>query len=222
MNSKQVAGERAVDYVEDGMIVGLGSGTTAFYAIQRIAERVQQGLNIQGVCTSENTRRLAEEWNIPYADINDVDHIDLTIDGADEIDPHGNGIKGGGGALLFEKIVAANSNQIIWVVEKRKLVDRLGAFPLPVEILPFGYKHSIGALSEMGLQPELRMSGKGTFMTDGRHFIADIQIGKILDHEELDRNLSLIPGIIENGLFLNLVNKVVVANEEKVEIISFR
>ncbi len=222
MNSKQVAGERAVEYVEDGMIVGLGSGSTAFFAIQKIGERVSQGLKIKGVCTSENTRMLAEQWNIPYTDINDVDHIDLTIDGADEIDPYGNGIKGGGGALLFEKIVASNSKQIIWVVEQKKLVDRLGAFPLPVEILPFGYKHSLGALAEMGISPSLRMSGEETFTTDGGHFIADIQIGKILDHEELDRNLKQIPGIIENGLFLNLVNKVIVANDDEVDIITFR
>ena len=222
MNSKQVAGERAVEYVEEGMIIGLGSGSTAFFAIQKIAERVRQGLKIKGVCTSENTRMLAEQWNIPYVDINDVDHIDLTIDGADEIDPYGNGIKGGGGALLFEKIVASNSKQVIWVVEQKKLVDQLGAFPLPVEILPFGYKYILDILAEMGLSPSLRMSGEETFTTDGGHFIADIQIGKIPDHWELDRNLSQIPGIIENGLFLNLVNKVVVANEEEVEIITFR
>ncbi len=222
MNPKQVAGERAVEYVEDGMIVGLGSGSTAYFAIQKIAERVKQGLKIRGVCTSENTRALAERWSIPYTDINEVEYIDLTIDGADEVDPLGNGIKGGGGALLFEKIVASHSRQIIWVIEQKKLVERLGAFPLPVEILPFDYKHSMGALSEMGFQPELRMSGKDTFLTDGGHFIADIQTGMIQNPDELDQNLRKIPGIIENGLFLNLVNRVVAANNETAEIITYR
>lgn len=222
MNPKQKAGERAVDFVEDGMVVGLGSGTTAYYAIRKIAEKVSAGLKISGVCTSEQTRQLAEQWKIPYVDINDIDSIDLTIDGADEVDTLGNGIKGGGGALLFEKIVASNSIQNIWVVEQRKLVDMLGAFPLPVEILPYGYRHCLGMLSEMGLEPRLRMSGRDMFRTDGGHYIVDLHGGQIKDPMQLSVELKQVPGVIEHGLFLNLVNKVVVANVERVDIITFR
>jgi ribose 5-phosphate isomerase A len=222
MNPKQKAGERAVEYVEDGMVVGLGSGTTAYFAIRKIGERVGEGLKITGVCTSENTRELAEQWKIPYVDIDDVDRIDLCIDGADEVDTLGNGIKGGGGALLFEKIVASISGRIIWVVEQRKLVGQLGAFPLPVEITPFGHKHCIATLEEMGLNPRLRMSGKKVFRTDGRHYIVDLHTGERPDLYELDAGLKQIPGVIEHGLFLNLVNKVVAANDDTVDIITYR
>ena len=222
MNLKQIAGEKAVEYIEDGMIVGLGTGSTAFYAIRKIGEEVRNGLRITGVCTSEETRKLAEKWKIPYTGINEVDHIDLTIDGADEVDPQGHGIKGGGGALLYEKIVASNSARNIWVVEKRKLVERLGGFPLPVEIMPFGHKSSIARLADMGLKPKLRMSGKTIFLTDGEHYIVDIQTGMIEDPFVLDKELKQVAGIIEHGLFLNIVDKVVVAGNEKVDIITFR
>ena len=222
MNPKQLAGERAVEFVEDGMVVGLGSGTTAYFAIQKIGEKVKEGLNITGVCTSEETRTLAERWKIPYVSIDDVEKIDLTIDGADEVDPMGNGIKGGGGALLFEKIVASNSRHNIWVIEQRKLVDWLGSFPLPVEIMPFGYRHSLAGLSDMGFKTELRMSGKSIYRTDGGHYIADVHTGRIQDPHELDSQLKVVPGVIEHGLFLGMINKVVVANDEMVDIITYR
>ncbi len=222
MTLKQIAGEKAVEYIEDGMVVGLGSGTTAFYTIQKIAERVSGGLKITGVCTSEDTRKLAEKWKIPYLDINEVDRIDLTIDGADEVDSHGHGIKGGGGALLYEKIVASNSVQNIWVVEQRKLVEHLGEFPLPVEITAFGYKRCIARLSDMGLKPELRMRGKDIFLTDSAHYIVDLQTGMIEDPFALDRELKQIAGVIEHGLFLSIVDKVVAAGKGKVDIITFR
>jgi ribose 5-phosphate isomerase A len=222
MDPKQIAGERAVEFVEDGMVVGLGSGTTAFYAIKKIGERVREGLRITGICTSEATRLLAERWKIPYVEIDSVEGIDLTIDGADEVDPLGNGIKGGGGALLFEKIVASNSSQNIWVIEQRKLVERLGVFPLPVEILPFGYRHCLRALSEAGLNPRLRMKGKDLYRTDSGQYIADLYTGPLQDPFTLDCELKKIPGVVEHGLFLNLANKVVVADNETAEIITYR
>ena len=149
MNLKQQAGERAVSFVEDGMLVGLGTGSTACYTIRKLGELVRQGLEIKSVCTSEQTRDLASEYGIPVVEIEDVGCIDITIDGADEVDPGGQGIKGGGGALLYEKIVASHSGQSIWVVEKRKLVQQLGAFPLPVEIIPFGHKNLLRKMEEM-------------------------------------------------------------------------
>ena len=222
MNPKKIAGEKAVEYVEDGMVLGLGSGTTAFFTIQKLGERVSQGLNITGVCTSEDTRLLAERWKIPYVDLDEVNTIDLTIDGADEVDPMGNGIKGGGGALLYEKIVASISRHNIWVIEDRKLVERLGAFPLPVEIMPFGHLHCLRTLKDLGFKPELRMSGKSTFRTDGGHYIVDLHTGELKDPWETAAELKMIPGVIEHGLFLNLTHRSVVAKEDDVHIITYR
>jgi ribose 5-phosphate isomerase A len=222
MNIKQIAGERAADFVEDGMVLGLGTGSTAFFTIQKIGEKVSQGLKITGVCTSEETRLLAESLKIPYVDLDDVEKIDLTIDGADEVDPMGNGIKGGGGALLYEKIAASVSTQIIWVIEQRKLVDRLGNFPLPVEIMPYGHKHCLQSLTEKGYNPQLRISGKKAYLTDGGHYIADLHTGLMEDPFELEADLQKITGVVENGLFLNTANKAIVASNEAVDIITYR
>lgn len=222
MNPKQLAGERAVDFVEDGMIVGLGTGSTAYFAIRKIAELVHEGLNIKSVITSEQTRKLAEEWKIPLVDIDETEKIDLTIDGADEVDPLGNGIKGGGGALLLEKIVAYKSLQNIWVVDESKMVKQLGAFPLPVEIMAFGHRHLLKTLASNGYSPALRMDGQVAFVTDGGHYLADLHLGQIEDAFILDTELKKFPGVLEHGLFLNTVNKVVIATGGKAEVISFR
>jgi ribose 5-phosphate isomerase A len=222
MNSKQTAGEKAIDFVEDGMIVGLGTGSTAYFAIKKIAERVGEGMSIKGICTSEQTRKLAEEWNIPYVDIDEVDHIDLTIDGADEVDPMGNGIKGGGGALLLEKIVASRSLRNIWVLEERKLVNQLGAFPLPVEIMPFGHLHTIDVLKKKGFNPKLRKDGDKAYTTDGGHFLVDLQLESIPDPFALDIELKTIPGVLEHGLFLDIVNDIIVARCDQADVIAFR
>jgi ribose 5-phosphate isomerase A len=222
INLKQQAGERAVSFVENGMVVGLGTGSTAYFAIRKIGELVRQGLAVKGVCTSNRTRELARESGIPVLPMDEAECIDLTIDGADEVDPDGQGIKGGGGALLFEKIVASNSRQNIWVVEKRKLVRQLGAFPLPVEIIPFGYRSLLRKMDEMQWNPVLRMAGGRIFETDGNHYIVDLHLGSIPDPRRLGADLKRLPGLVEHGLFLDTVNKVVVAAPDKVEIISFR
>jgi len=222
MNLKQQAGERAVSFVEDGMIVGLGTGSTAQYAIRKLGELVGQGIQIQGVCTSTQTRDLACEYGIPVVDIEDVECIDITIDGADEVDPGGQGIKGGGGALLFEKIVASNSRQNIWVVEKRKLVQQLGTFPLPVEIMPFGHKNLLRKMEKMNWNPKLRKKGSEIFTSDGHHYIVDLHLDTIPDPHQLDSAIRQLPGVVEHGLFLDTVSKLVAAGPEKVEIISFR
>jgi ribose 5-phosphate isomerase A len=222
MNLKQQAGERAVTFVEDGMVVGLGTGSTAYYAIRKLGELARQGMKIKGVCTSEQTRDLARECGIPVVDIEDAKYIDLTIDGADEVDPDGQGIKGGGGALLYEKIVASNSRQNIWVVEKRKLVPQLGAFPLPVEIIPFGHRNLLRKMEERNWNPVLRKKGSEIFITDGHHYIVDLRLDSIPDPQQLDSEIRHLPGVVEHGLFLDTVNKVVAAGPDKVEIISFR
>jgi len=222
MNLKQQAGERAVAFVEDGMVVGLGTGSTAYYAIRKLGELVRQGMKIRGVCTSQQTRDLAGEYGIPVMDIEDVRCIDLTIDGADEVDSGGQGIKGGGGALLFEKIVAYNSRQNIWVVEERKLVRKLGAFPLPVEIIPFGHNNLISEMENRKWNPVLRMKGTKIFTTDGHHYIVDLHLDSIPDPHQLDSSIRRLPGVVEHGLFLDTVNRVVAAGPDKVEIISYR
>lgn len=222
MNLKQQAGERAVAFVEDGMFVGLGTGSTAYYAIRKLGELVRQGMKIKGVCTSQQTRDLAGEYGIPVVDIEDAPCIDLTIDGADEVDPGGQGIKGGGGALLFEKIVASNSRQNIWVVERRKLVQQLGAFPLPVEIMPFGHRNLIRKMQEMNWNPVLRKKGSEIFTTDGHHYIIDLHLDSIPDPQQLDSAMRHLPGVLEHGLFLDTVNRVVAAGPDRVEIFSYR
>jgi ribose 5-phosphate isomerase A len=222
MNLKQQAGERAVTFVEDGMVVGLGTGSTAYYTIRKLGELARQGMEIKGVCTSEQTRDLAREYGIAVVDIEDAKYIDLTIDGADEVDPDGQGIKGGGGALLYEKIVASNSRQNIWVIEKRKLVPQLGAFPLPVEIIPFGHRNLLRKMEERNWNPVLRKKGSEIFITDGHHYIVDLRLDSIPDPQQLDSEIRHLPGVVEHGLFLDTVNKVVAAGPDKVEIISFR
>jgi ribose 5-phosphate isomerase A len=222
MNLKRLAGEKAVSFVEEGMVVGLGTGSTAYFAIRKLGDLVRQGMGIQGVYTSERTRDLALERGIPVLPMDEVDCIDLTIDGADEVDPMGQGIKGGGGALLFEKIVALNSRQNIWVVEKRKLVEQLGAFPLPVEIIPFGYRNLIRRMDELNWNPVLRKEGDQVFQTDGHHYIVDLHLDSIPEPRQLDSALKQLPGVVEHGLFLDTVNRVVAAGPDQVEIISFR
>jgi ribose 5-phosphate isomerase A len=222
MNLKQLAGERAVSFVEDGMVVGLGTGSTACYAIRKLGELVIQGMKIKGVSTSQETGDLAREHGIPLLHMDDVTYIDLTIDGADEVDPAGQGIKGGGGALLYEKIVASNSRQNIWVLEKRKLVDQLGAFPLPVEIIPYGHTGLLRKMMEQNWNPVLRMKDDGIFVTDGHHYIVDLHLRSIPDPQAIDAALKDLPGVVEHGLFLDIVNKVVAAGPGKIEIIAFR
>ena len=221
MKAKKLAGEKATEFIKDGMVVGLGTGSTAYYTIMKVGELVKTGLKITAVATSNVTYDMSTKLKIPMVSLDDVDHIDLTIDGADEIDPQGNGIKGGGGALLFEKIVASHSKMNIWVVDESKLVNQLGTFPLPVEVLPFGETHTQHAFEALGLKPKKRMIGNSSFKTDSGNYIIDLYIGKISDPGELDHQLKQIPGVIEHGLFQGIVNKVVVGTKTDTRLIEF-
>ncbi|MCR2802926.1 ribose-5-phosphate isomerase RpiA [Paenibacillus soyae] len=218
MNEKQLAGEKAAEFVKNGMTVGLGTGSTVYYTIRRIGEMVKEGLTIKAVSTSSSTTRLAESLRIPLVSIDEAGKLDLTIDGADEVDPAFRGIKGGGGALFFEKIVAAASERSIWVVGSDKLVDRLGRFPLPVEVVPFGYSQVYRRLFDKGLNPKLRMSGENRYITDSGNYIIDLQLGAIGDPEALNDWLNGITGVVEHGLFLGMANAVVVARQDIVEV----
>ncbi|WP_426454412.1 ribose-5-phosphate isomerase RpiA [Paenibacillus sp. S-38] len=209
MNLKQAAAEKAVEYIKDGMIVGLGTGSTAYFAIRRIAERVKEGLKLRAVASSRHSEELAREWGIPLVSFSEIEAIDVTIDGADEADGEANLIKGGGGALLREKILAHHSRRMIVIVDESKRVERLGAFPLPVEIVPFAENLTLRSLKELGTEPVLREKDGELFRTDNGNLIADCRFGVIADAAELERRLNLIPGVVENGLFVRMAHTVV-------------
>jgi len=219
VNEKQASAEKAVEFVEDGMIVGLGTGSTVTYLVKKLAQKVGEGLNITTVSTSSATSKLAESLGIRIKNFDDVGQIDLTIDGADEIDKNLNGIKGGGGALLFEKIVASSSRKNIWIVDSSKMVDCLGRFPLPLEVVPFGIIHTLGKLKENGYNPELRLVNEKIFHTDGNHYTIDLHLKKIAEPVKLDIELKKIPGIIETGLFINIADMVIVGRANSYEIL---
>jgi ribose 5-phosphate isomerase A len=191
--------------------VGLGTGSTVYYTLRKLGKLIKEGLTIEGVSTSSETTRIAKSFHIPLLNIDDVSVIDITIDGADEVDPDCNGIKGGGGALLYEKIIAHFSQKNIWVVDSSKIVDTLGKFPLPVEIVPFGYRQTIQILEEKKFNPQLRLSkdNQTPFVTDSDNYIVDLYLNRIEEPVKLAQKLNLIPGIIENGLFINTVDTVI-------------
>ncbi|MBC1485313.1 ribose-5-phosphate isomerase RpiA [Listeria seeligeri] len=210
VNQKKIAGEKACEWVEDGMVVGLGTGSTVYYTIEKLGELVQQGLKITGVATSEQTARQAEKLGIPLKSLNDVVEIDITIDGADEVTGAFQGIKGGGGALLREKMVAEASRLNIWVVGEEKLVDSLGNFPLPLEVIPFGWKQIKRSLEKEGIQATLRTQhNKEIYQTNNGNYILDIVNQTFTNPIKWQEKLAQVPGIVEQGLFLNYVDIII-------------
>jgi ribose 5-phosphate isomerase A len=212
---KQAAGIEAAKLIENDMIVGLGTGSTVRFLVDELGRRFQEeGLRFTGVTTSRRTQEQAEGYGISIVNIDDVDHIDITIDGADEVDKDFNGIKGGGAALLWEKIVAINSNQIVWIVDKSKVVDTIGKFPLPVEVIPFGSGHVISKFEAKGYKPVLRLDSQGTpLRTDENNYVVDLHLERIDHPQDLANDLINTVGVVEHGLFLNMVDKVIVGNE---------
>ena len=204
MNLKEVVGKEAVKYVEDGMIVGLGTGSTVFYFVHALADRVKEGLNIQMVSTSIQTVELARSLGLNIKELEEIDHIDLAVDGVDEIDKNFNAIKGGGAALFREKIVADIAKEVIWIYDESKDVEKLGKFNLPVEILPFGYSHTVRKLTEAGLNPVIRKKDGEILITDNHNYIADLHLGYGFDIEVVKEKLANIVGVVEHGLFLNM------------------
>jgi ribose 5-phosphate isomerase A len=216
------AAEAALEDVRPGMKLGLGSGRTAEHFVRMLAERVRGGLAVVGVPTSARTAELARAEGIPLATLDEEPALDLVVDGADEVDPRLRLIKGGGGALLREKIVATASARMIIVADKGKLVDALGAFPLPVEIVPFGatpVRLSIERMvARLGLSGSMawRRAGAGPYVTDGGNHILDVSLGRIDDPERLAQELDTMPGVVEHGLFIGLASLVVVAGSDGV------
>jgi ribose 5-phosphate isomerase A len=221
---KKNAGFYAVNFVKHGMTIGLGSGTTVYWFIQELGKRIKQGLTVTVIPTSVKTEQLAKEAGIGISDLNTVESLPLTIDGADEIDPQGQLIKGGGGALLQEKIVAAASKELIIIADSSKLVQQLGKFPLPVEVIPFGYKQVQQQIINSGLCKKIKLREKTgeIFITDHNHYILDCEFEKIVDAPALNTALHSIPGVVETGLFINMANKAIIGFEDgRIELIKF-
>ena len=216
VSEKQRAAEAAVEYVKDGMIVGLGTGSTTEFAVKKLGERVRDGLAIRGIPTSDVTKVQAEEEGIPLIDFSETMYIDLTIDGADEIDINLNMIKGGGAALLREKIVASASKEEIIIVSHEKFVKQLGSFPLPVEVIPFGWQVIFNQLETLGGSPDLRLKQGQPLRTDQGNYIIDCRFRQIIDAAQLEQRLNMIPGVVENGLFTGLCTRMIMAEGEKI------
>lgn len=220
------AAEAALAHVEDGMRIGIGTGSTAEEFVRLLAERVQGGLRIEGVPTSERTARLCLDLGIRLKSLDELPELDLTIDGADEVDPDLNLIKGGGGALLREKIVAAASSRMIVIADETKVVPVLGAFRLPIEVNPFGLVATRLAVeklaSRLGLSGaiSLRQSGDGPFQTDGGHAILDASFGRIPDADALSTALNAIPGVVEHGLFIGMASLAIIAGPEGARVLQ--
>ncbi len=218
--AKYIAAKRALDHVEDGMRLGLGTGSTAAWMVRLLGDMVRdEGLRVTGVPTSARTAELAGQVGVPVATLDEVRWLDLTIDGADEVDRDLNLIKGGGGALLQEKIVATASDQMIVITDASKTVEGLGAFPLPVEVVRFGWQTTKGLIEEtlesldvMGRATSLRLNRDRPFVTDEGHYILDLHLHRIGNPRQLSLVLNQIPGVVENGLFLDICDVLVIGH----------
>ncbi|RKD24453.1 ribose 5-phosphate isomerase A [Ammoniphilus oxalaticus] len=214
---KRIAAEKAVEWIEDGMLIGLGSGSTVYWFIRKLAERVHDGLRIQGIPSSKRTEQWADEMGIPLTDFSKTDRLDLAIDGADEVDPKLNLIKGGGGSLLREKLVNQVADKLIIIVDDSKAVLQLGQFPLPVEVVPFAWQTTVNRLRELGVEPRLRMDGARPFVSNNQNYIFDCAFQTIRDPQALHRELKQVLGVVETGLFLNMADLVLIGSEQGVQ-----
>ena len=216
-SAKVLAAQKSLEFIQDGMVVGLGSGSTATHFIQLLGEKVKQGLKIRGIASSKASEDLAASLTIPIVDFNTCPQIDVTIDGADEVAPGLALIKGGGGALLREKIVASASKQFIIVADSSKVVQHLGAFPLPVEVIPMAAPLVSSKLQALGINPSVRHHSNGEdYITDEGNLIVDCKCGAIEDPHKLAASIRQIVGVVEHGLFLNMANLALIASNSEV------
>ncbi len=222
MDAKQLAGERACEFVEDGMKLGLGTGSTVYWTIERLGVRVREGLRVRCVPTSRRTEEQARGLGIPLIELGDARELDLTIDGADEIGPGLALIKGGGGALLREKLVATASRRLVIVADQSKRVEKLGAFPLPVEVVPFAWEVTARRVADAtNCQPVVRRAEEGgIYVTDNGNYILDCTCGAIRDPALLERELKLTTGVVECGLFVGMADLAVIADGAEVVLVE--
>jgi ribose 5-phosphate isomerase A len=215
MNPKQLAAEKAVTFLDDGMTIGLGTGSTAYWAIEKIGMKVkEEAWKIRAIATSVRSEEQARGLGIPILDFSSIKSIDVTIDGADEVDDRLQLIKGGGGALLREKIVATNSKQMIVVADESKWVVTLGKFPLPVEVVQFGWERTFEKLQLLGCEAKRRMHGTEPYLTDNGNYIVDCDFKEIRQPEILHDRINAIVGVVENGLFIQMAKTLIVGDEK--------
>ncbi|GEL77697.1 ribose-5-phosphate isomerase A [Tenuibacillus multivorans] len=217
---KKAVGEKAVEDIQDGMTIGLGSGSTVYWMLKRLGEKVQEGIKVSGVPSSVRTENWAKEFGVPLTDFSEVNRLDLAIDGADEIDPNFNLIKGGGGSLLREKIVNQAADRFVVVADESKLVEELGAFPLPIEVVQFGWELTAKHLESLGCNPELRKKDGDVFVTNNQNYILDCQFNSITEPEKLHEEIKSLVGVVETGLFFNMTNQVLIGEEQGVKVLS--
>jgi ribose 5-phosphate isomerase A len=209
-NCKKAAAEKAISFIKDGMIVGIGTGSTTFYFIEKLIKQCKAGLNIQAVASSDKTMEIARKGEIPLLDINTVKSLDIYVDGADEIDPEKRMIKGGGGALVREKISANMSKERIFIVDESKLVSKIGQRPLPVEIIPFGSAATIHQLERLGYKGTLRMKNNAPYITDNHNFIYDVHLSDHVKPEMAHQQITDVPGVVDTGFFFNFAGRVII------------
>jgi ribose 5-phosphate isomerase A len=215
---KEAAARASLAFVKDGQVVGLGTGSTAAYFIQLLGEQVKKGLRIRGIPTSVRSGELATSLGIPLTTLDECQEIDVTVDGADEVDPQLRLIKGGGGALLREKIVASATKQLVSVADATKRVPVLGKFPLPVEVIKFAQAVVVKRIEGLGAKVTMRLQADGKpYLTDENNYILDCRFGQIPDADGLARRLSDMPGVVEHGLFIGMASVVLVANGSEIE-----
>lgn len=216
---KKAVGEKAASLVKDGMKVGLGSGSTVYWLVRALGERVQQeGIHIEGIPSSIETGEWAKEFGVPLTDFAATKELDITIDGSDEVDPDFQLIKGGGAALFREKIIAQAAKELIIIVDESKMVEQLGAYALPVEILPFAWERTAYEIEKLGCVPKLRLRDGESLVTDNGNYIVDCPFEKINDPADLDGKLQRIVGVVETGLFIDMADSVIIGGSEGVTI----
>lgn len=215
---KRAAGEKAADYIKSGMVLGLGSGSTVYWMLKKLGKMVEEGLDVKGIPSSVRTEGWAKEFNIPLTDFSETLHLDLAIDGADEIDPQFRLTKGGGGSLVREKIVDAQADKLIIIADQSKLVEQLGKFPLPVEVIPFGWQLVAEKISQLGAEPILRERDGSAFISNNGNYILDCAFGVIKDPKQLDGRLKSLIGVVETGLFIGLADLIIISGPHGVEV----
>lgn len=220
--NKKAAGEKAAEYIRDGMVIGLGSGSTVYWMMKKLGEMIADGMDVKGIPSSIRTEGWANEFGIPLTDFSEVRLLDLAIDGANEIDPQFNLSKGGGGSLVREKIVNANSKKLIIIADKTKLVSKLGKAPLPVEILQFGWEVTAEKITKLGCKPVLRVQEGSRFISNNGNYIVDCEFESIQDPVKLHQKLKLLLGVVETGLFIGMTDILIIAGESEVKVLEVK